>query len=728
MDCESEIDDPKACETPEKVRRCVVQSKKFGKHRKQRFRSEWLQQAEYKHWLAPERGDDYRAKCLWCNTSFTAELSVVNKHKDSKSHVNAKYSVGYGSSQRTLFQCKVTPSTSSTVEQLFKEDVKIAEIRTSAFLAEHNVSFRCVDHLVQRDKAVFHDSKIANAMKLGRTKATSIVKNVIGQSHSEELARVLSATRFSLIIDEGTDIGSIKTLCVCVRYFDTFEGKIVTRFWNLVQTFSGADPKAAFEGATAQRLFDGLMKSLTVAAVPTSNIVGFGSDGCSVMMGRNNSVSQKLEALIPGVVIVKCICHSLHLCASEACKCLPRFIEDLARNIYNIFKNSSKRQAGLQEFQEFCNVDPHKILKPSQTRWLSLLSVVQRIIEQWEPLKLFFIHLNATQDRVLAMEQILTSMNDPQSKLYYFFLDWVLPKFVNLNELFQSERSLVTVLHQKITLVYMELLCVYVERHYVMQTNLDKINPDPSENSALPLVPLQNMYLGIKVMQEMSRPEIASRKDLLKEVRTRCRDFIVEGCKQLRQRYDFSSSSVFSLMSGLHPSTALSNSETRPQTLMPLARLVPCVVSPQDAVLLQKIDDQWRKLVLMRFPELTGKEEPDLFWAKILSYSDIDGANELKELAKFALDVLVLPHSSASCERVFSKVSAVKTKSRNKIMTNTLNGLLLSAQCASTQGGCAVFKITDDMLSRMSREMYAPSHTAPSKEDTDEDIVFEEEL
>jgi hypothetical protein len=40
----------------------------------------------------------------------------------------------------------------------------------------------------------------------------------------------------------------------------------------------------------------------------------------------------------------------------------------------------------LKEFQIFCNVDPHKILRPAQTRWLSLLSVVRRILEQWEPL------------------------------------------------------------------------------------------------------------------------------------------------------------------------------------------------------------------------------------------------------------------------------------------------------------------------------------------------------
>ncbi|KAJ8971031.1 hypothetical protein NQ317_013964 [Molorchus minor] len=72
-------------------------------------------------------------------------------------------------------------------------------------------------------------------------------------------------------------------------------------------------------------------------------------------------------------VVMKCICYSLHLCASEACKTFPKHCEDLARNIYSFFNYNSKRQAAFREFQDFFEVDPHKLLTPAQTRWLSLL-------------------------------------------------------------------------------------------------------------------------------------------------------------------------------------------------------------------------------------------------------------------------------------------------------------------------------------------------------------------
>jgi len=73
-----------------------------------------------------------------------------------------------------------------------------------------------------------------------------------------------------------------------------------------------------------------------------------------------------------GVYIQKYICHSLHLCSSAACKTLPRACNDLARDLFNYFKFSSKRISQFREFQEFYNVSPHQILRPSQTRWLSL--------------------------------------------------------------------------------------------------------------------------------------------------------------------------------------------------------------------------------------------------------------------------------------------------------------------------------------------------------------------
>lgn len=221
------------------------------------------------------------------------------------------------------------------------------------------------------------------------------------------------------------------------------------------------------------------MESFSMFNIPESNIIGFGSDGCNVMLGASNSVSSRLNDKYPGIFVLKCVCHSAHLCASEVCKQLPRHCEDFARNIFNYLKSSSKRLAEFVQFQSFLEIDPLKILHPSQTRWLN--------------------------QRLLCTEQIFKSLHDPFIKLYFYFLEWILPKFtrfvfnhsylilnylVNLimhckifrfNQYFQTQSVVIKNLHNMVIVLYQEILLCFLKREYIMQTKLSDINPRNGE-------------------------------------------------------------------------------------------------------------------------------------------------------------------------------------------------------------------------------------------------------
>ncbi|CAH1997278.1 unnamed protein product [Acanthoscelides obtectus] len=60
------------------------------------------------------------------------------------------------------------------------------------------------------------------------------------------------------------------------------------------------------------------------------------------MLGANNSLASRLKEKCPNVFLMKCICHSFHLCASYACEKLPNDVQQLARDVYNLFSNSPK--------------------------------------------------------------------------------------------------------------------------------------------------------------------------------------------------------------------------------------------------------------------------------------------------------------------------------------------------------------------------------------------------
>lgn len=130
---------------------------------------------------------------------------------------------------------KSLPNTTITAmfnkpESSYQTQSKVAEIKLTGFLTEHNISFNSADHLTNLIKSCFPDSKIAQNMSLGRFKATQISKNVIGACAEEEIVSYLKCSKFSLIIDESTDISSVKTLCICVRFFHPKTCKVDTLF------------------------------------------------------------------------------------------------------------------------------------------------------------------------------------------------------------------------------------------------------------------------------------------------------------------------------------------------------------------------------------------------------------------------------------------------------------------------------------------------------------------
>lgn len=96
----------------------------------------------------------------------------------------------------------------------------------------------------------------------------------------------------------------------------------------------------------------------------------------------------------------------------------------------------------------------------------------------------------------------------------------------------------------------------------------------------------------------------------------------------------------------------------------------------------------------------TTRISVDSFWYQIRETLNLDGKQKFKKLGQFALDILALPHSNVSCERLFSKVNHVKTKSRNKLLPSTLQGILSASECVS-QHGCGKFEPTQKVLDSM---------------------------
>ncbi len=354
------------------------------------------------------------------------------------------------------------------------------------------------------------------------------------------------------------------------------------------------------------------------------------------------------------------------------------------------------RQCEFVEFQTFTHTEIHKMLHPSQTRWLSLSAVVERVLEQWGALQLYF-NEKWLQEKLPGAESIFMGLNDPFMKLYYLFLKWALPKFTKVNRYFQSSQVVITDVHEGMQELYKDFLSSYMKRHYIHSRPLSAINPEDDTQFLMK----QQMYLGVYAMEEQNNPLIQARKDLLDYFHHKCQLFLIQACVAIRKRYDFNNP-VMEGLKKLKPKYALS-SVTREQTpsLIPLLRLLPRICPKENY---QEVDTEWRNLPMYPFKVDISKEEIDVFWGKLLSLTNEANEYPFRNVARCALAMLSFPHFNADSERTFSKINRIKTKSRNRLIVPTIRGTVLASQHVTQNGGCILFKPSKEALARMTKD------------------------
>lgn len=165
---------------------------------------------------------------------------------------------------------------------------------------------------------------------------------------------------------------------------------------------------------------------------------GLGTDGCSVMMGKRNSVYTHLLQKNPHLQLLKCVCHSIQLCVSKAVETLPRNLEYLVCHSHNWFSHSALRRCEYVKIYSFFNQGeiPLTLIQMSGTRWLSIHYCCSRILPQWGELKLHFLQKH--QQRCYDAEILHQMYSDPINKLYILFLMPFLRESNRINKLFQQ--------------------------------------------------------------------------------------------------------------------------------------------------------------------------------------------------------------------------------------------------------------------------------------------------
>lgn len=613
---------------------------------KQKFRKEWLQIKAFQGWLKPPTLGSSKPMCTLCVCELTCSKTGIDRHGQSSAHIRLQ--------KASLQQCSVSASFQKQLQPAAYR--MLTESRICAFIAQNDLPFSICKPLVDLIKEVcpsnISEKESLKQLKMCATKCTNVMRQGLGYRFSRNLADCLKHTKFSIIPDETTDVGTEKQLAICVVYFDQDTFEVVTAFFDMV----------IVQKCDAETLYSAIKRCFQEKNIPLENIIGYSSDTCNVMFGERQSVVALMKAEFPHVTFVRCSCHMIHLCVSHACLKLSTSLEDLCRNVFSHFSRSSLRQHELTEFQNFLDIKPHKMLAFGQTRWLSLEACVSRLLEQWDALSLYFTAIiSEKRDPSYVTESILKSLKNDFIKAQLQFIRVQLKRATEFNKMFQSTKPMLHCLHDKVKDLLLQVMSDFIQVSHLR--NCDPFTLDV-HNTHLQ-VPVSQLYLGIQATDTIQKSVLCKDLEGVKQFKLSCRAFLLELIDQIRTRFNTRS---FKMLSFLVPKNALN---LKPNSLREVFEAYPYMNDICDK---ESADLEWRKLGL----EGLYREEKDVseFWKQQLSLKDVSGDQKYPNLSKVVGCALALPHSNAAVERVFSQVSLIKTDLRNSLKTTSLVSLL----------------------------------------------------
>ena len=188
-------------------------------------------------------------------------------HKNTKKH-NRNFVAAKSTMNISQFVSKKKSSDS--------EKIANAEMLFARHFSEHQIQFLNVEHLLGICQRAFPDNDIAKKVSCKRTKLSYTIQDGIAHYEKLELNEICCTQNFSVIIDKSTDASIKQVLAIVIQYFD----------FKKLDVTNGLLDTALVENGSALSLFNSFKSLFEERNIPITNIIGFGSDNCSTMLGK----------------------------------------------------------------------------------------------------------------------------------------------------------------------------------------------------------------------------------------------------------------------------------------------------------------------------------------------------------------------------------------------------------------------------------------------------------
>ncbi|XP_026555953.1 E3 SUMO-protein ligase KIAA1586-like isoform X2 [Pseudonaja textilis] len=194
--------------------------------------------------------------------------------------------------------------------------------------------------------------QIKNGLDMGiglhsRTTAVKVVDFIAKEIKKEIFTKIIENNlKICLIIDEVPMILCKPVVIVFLKVEDSVTSPTI--FVELVE----------LEKQDADTIFSSVMESLNNIGLTKNylekNLIGFCSDGASIMLGRKSGVSTRIAKEFPNIIIWHCLNHRLHLGLDDSINEIKQVnhFKIFIDKIHTIFHQSNKNKMELTKISE----------------------------------------------------------------------------------------------------------------------------------------------------------------------------------------------------------------------------------------------------------------------------------------------------------------------------------------------------------------------------------------
>lgn len=223
--------------------------------------------------------------------------------------------------------------------------------------------------------------------------------------------RVNTASCFSVLADEATDISRTAHLSLCVRYVEHHASELPVLKEDFVDFVPVYD-------LTGKALANTILSSLRGHGFDLNLLCGQGYDGAASMSGHLNGVQAFVRQIVPRALYVHCSAHSLNLALLHSCK-LPSIRNCLGTvsAVCAFVRASPQRTNRLQDEVENLRQERKSVLSFCQTRWVESHDALQRFLELYTPIVRFledFEEHGMSSDTSSKASQLLSAITKPE--------------------------------------------------------------------------------------------------------------------------------------------------------------------------------------------------------------------------------------------------------------------------------------------------------------------------